>query len=286
MSSKLLLEWVLFQLFVSVVFTDYTQCVRKNINMFKEDVIKDSCFSVSKNCCFVTIKYKLPDVPPVNTNYCLHLQSNLEVFKANMTTLIVTDIVKHIKKNTVNYDRNFMIGSNLKYNWTENKKLWCPFNCSFPNTENFKCDPAPKLAISQAADELYDEIKQFYSQPIDPSLSRCISYDLDNNVCRINEGYSGSDNPFSDLEKSLNFQYGFSQCLDPPCSESKLEFIKNLTDSFYGVYEFTDNADKNLPCEPTPSDLFSLDIVCPEGYVNGRYIRLGLILVYLYALFL
>lgn len=279
--------WIMSQLIISLTLAqDYTECVRKNMNFFKEDVTKESCFSVSKNCCLVTIKYKLPDVPPVDTGYCLHLQSDLNIFKANMTTLIVTDIVKHIKKNTVMYGRNSNIGANLKYNWTDNKKLWCPFNCDLPNTSTFQCDVLPQPEISKAADELYSEIKNFYNQPIDPSLNKCMSYDLGNNVCKLSEGYSGSDNPFANLELSLNFQYGMSDCLNPPCTQQKIDFIKNLTDSFYGVYGLNPVDNSNLPCHPTPSDLFSIDIVCPEGFVSSRFINLGLLWVFLYALYL
>ncbi len=268
------------------------QCQSTNGLFFPNKISIEECTSITSSCCHVEIKYQYPDLGLIENTYCVVIYDSLKTFKSLLQANLLMDIHRATRKimNNFNNYQNFLINlnpvNNTKAAWYYNKTLWCPLNCTFPNTTTFTCDTIEDDPLLEAYNLLTKEIEEFYNQPLVNNVVDCSDIDASNGKC-----ISSTTNDFRQLEDSLNYQFNLTKCnyngkisSDSQCEEEKLKLIDFYSNDYIGNKPSPPPIKPINDCVPIPklSDLITININCPKDFIESRYLGLSTLLLIMF----
>lgn len=281
---------ILFELF-ELIFTQNSvekKCMNKNNYAWSTEIQPSDCTSIDVSCCYINIFYKLPEIE-VNDKYCFVNYIDVDKFIEELKKNLYNDIHRHIRREWSNHFKLNLIGSNLNYNLTETKTYWCPLNCTTPNITTLKCNeadflPTPLDSMAQQVGDQFILEKNLPPNDINNCKNieddKCILFADTNNADNTNNevvevNNSGEEDPFSEFEKSLNLQYGFSKCFNPPCNSTDIERIQYEEQLFIGNKRLIKNKVDIVPesCKeipPTLDEILRVNVICSENYVPTK----------------
>lgn len=248
-------------------------CIKKNQYAYKTDVQPSDCTSVHSSCCYVHILYQFPDFE-VEDKYCFVNYIDIDTYVKGLKETLYTDILRYVRKSYNDYYKLEYIEYNSSANYKKQKKYWCPIDCSSLNMITLTCDEEvnEETVLDIKAKEVGDLFIQEHNLP-ENNLNNCKSISVDSKclegTTEYNNEYKG-ENPFKDLEDSLNLQYGFTGCYDAPCNSTEIESVKNAESLFIGNKNLDINPKGVRPdsCTTFPSfkDILTLTVECGSNY--------------------
>lgn len=281
---------LLFLTFIGITFQQTeteNNCIMKNNRLLDSKLIPSDCNLISKDCCHVKIQYKHPDLGDVNNEYCAVIYSTIDNFKNKMINSLFDDINRFVRKTQRDFDRYTWIGQNNDPLWYQNKKIWCPFNCKTPNITTLNCEPEKEIKVDIIANELELKLKEFYSKPTYTNAEGCVDFDIASNTCLSFSLLQ--DNSFDVMIDSLNYQYGYTRCINPSspnvCSQDVLDTIELDKKLYIGNKVKPSRSVTPTTCIEYPRDLISIDVQCPTEFVGEskilQYSSLLLLLLFM-----
>ena len=271
-----------------------SKCIRATNQFWKnQDLTPNTCTSITSSCCYIKVEYKLPNLGLISNKYCTVIYDNIQNFENGLISNIFMDIHRTTKKEMDHFYKNRLIGGNYNTTWYDNKEIWCPLDCTYPNSTTLQCDEFKEHELAQVSSDLLTELKSFYDKPNYNREKDCKDFDVENDNCKVT---SDADSAYLSLENSLNFQYNITKCnydsvfsmVNSQGGQCSVEVL-NQTEANISYYIGNKNIDiienfRPKSCFPLPNDLINVEVICPETFIKSQYTSLSIFCIILVTL--
>ena len=268
------IKYILFILLFKVLFfakrsASDLKCIKANkwqnlTSSTKTLDYSNTCTSISSSCCYINMTYSYINFD-VSSQYCASLSGNLDDFKEYLNNIYQDDVLffsNYTYRNKANYK---YLGRQLDYNYTQN------YSCfKAPSKQNYSTYLYNNCGQFDKNGGCLFEKDTYYFSNFTNSFYRNYSEEYCNKLnkekCLM---YNGTKSNNAMVRPLLQDLVGYLHIDEP-------DYVFDQSDDVVDINP--DNEDTITDKWPTGycKDIpkISLNIVCPNSYVNGNYIKL------------